>query len=358
MKHPENMTQNSKTHLRYQPELDGIRGIMTFGVLLAHINYAWLPGSIVYMNVFFMLSSYLITSVLIRDIEVHGKIRYKIFYLRRFFRLLPAYYFMICIFLLAVFIFLPEPKKYLWDVLYSACYVANWARAFGTTNPDWLGHTWSLSIEEQFYLIWPIVFAPLVCFWGFSRKLLVCLSSVALLASIWRIVLVYNGASIARLYNGTDTRVDVILIGAIIAIILHCNAVKFHKVILFCKRIFLMSAFIVFIGFGWSIHWQDHSYYTLFSIFSNFALSIFFIGLVTLNNSAIHRLLRLKLLVFLGKISYPTYLWHFPIFCFAKFYSLTSSEILFFCVPATYLVAIFSYKFVETPCNQIKARYY
>ena len=352
------MNQDLKTHLQYQPELDGIRGIMTFGVLLAHINYSWLPGSIIYMNVFFMLSSYLITSVLLRDIKVYGKIRYKIFYLRRFFRLLPAYYFMIIIFLLAVFIFLPEPKKYLLDVFYSACYVANWARAFGTTNPDWLGHTWSLSIEEQFYLVWPIVFAPLVLHLGLSRRLLVCLASFALLASLWRIELVYSGASIARLYNGTDTRVDVILMGAIVAVILQCNATKFLALTQFCQKAFLLSTFVVFICFGWSVHWQDRSYYSFFSIFSNIALSIFFIGLVTLNNSAIHRLLRSKLLVFLGRISYPTYLWHFPIFCFAKFYSLRSSEIFYFCVPATYLVAIFSYKFVEKPCNQIKDRYY
>lgn len=341
----------------YIPAVDGIRGVLPFGVLAAHIQYRWFPGAIVFMNVFFILSAYLITTLLLRDIAKYGKIRFKIFYIRRFMRLFPAYYAMLSAYCIACFLLLPDTNSHYLDALYAGLYVSNWTRAFDVKTADWLGHTWSLSIEEQFYLCWPVLLALLVGWLGFSKRLLGLLLAAAASFALWRFWLALDGASIPRLYNGSDVRADTLLVGCIVAVIFSGKTGGSALLTRISQPLFLPLTVLIFFVLGFSLHWQAVSVYTWGTTLIDICVGLFLVGLTTRSDSVVHRLFESKFLVFLGKLSYSTYLWHFPIFQFLRYYQCTDWQVTLYGVPLTYSCAWFSYVFIEKPFILMKRKY-
>ncbi len=214
---------------RHLPALDGLRAAAVIAVLVFHGGY--LQGGFLGVDLFFALSGFLITSLLIRDAEGihtdggHG-VRLGRFWGRRFRRLLPAVLVMITLVALWSWWFgsAADQASVKGDGIWSVYYVANWhyiAEAGdywqSFTQPSMFDHLWSLAIEEQFYLLWPLV---IVAIWRWSKRptrTLLVLSAVGIAASFMTMLLLYDGANPTRVYMGTDTRAASLLVGAVAA---------------------------------------------------------------------------------------------------------------------------------------------
>ena len=153
--------------LPYSPGLDGLRAFAVIAVLLYHADLAWIPGGFLGVEVFFVISGYPITALLLAEWRQRGRIDLKTFWLRRARRLLPALYVLLVVTLGFAVVFLPgEVAGLRGDVLAAFGYVTNWYLIFAQESyfeavgrPSLLQHLWSLAVEEQFYLIWPPILA-------------------------------------------------------------------------------------------------------------------------------------------------------------------------------------------------------
>jgi peptidoglycan/LPS O-acetylase OafA/YrhL len=216
--------------LPYMPGLDGLRALAVIAVLLYHAGISWLPGGFLGVEVFFVLSGYLITALLLAEWRTKGSVDVKAFWMRRARRLLPALYLLIVATLAYAVVFLPgEVAGLRNDALAAFGYVTNWYLVLGHESyfeavgrPSLLKHLWSLAVEEQFYLVWPLVFWLGVSFgatrWRTRRVLMVALGGAAISVALMAILFV-PGVDPSRLYYGTDTRAAGLLIGAALAIV-------------------------------------------------------------------------------------------------------------------------------------------
>src|ERR671913_366524 len=217
-----------EVRLSYSPGLDGLRALAVMAVLLYHADLGWIPGGFLGVEVFFVISGYLITALLLSERRHEGSIDLKNFWLRRARRLLPALYVLLVVTLAFAVVFLPgEVVGLRGDVLAAFGYVTNWFLIFGQESyfeavgrPSVLQHLWSLAVEEQFYLIWPIVLAVGLGIGATRlrrrRVLIVTLAGAA--ASAVAMALLYApGVDPSRIYYGTDTRATGLLVGAALA---------------------------------------------------------------------------------------------------------------------------------------------
>jgi peptidoglycan/LPS O-acetylase OafA/YrhL len=216
--------------LPYMPGLDGLRALAVIAVLLYHAGISWLPGGFLGVEVFFVLSGYLITALLLAEWRTKGSVDVKAFWMRRARRLLPALYLLIVATLAYAVVFLPgEVAGLRNDALAAFGYVTNWYLVLGHESyfeavgrPSLLKHLWSLAVEEQFYLVWPLVFWLGVSFgatrWRTRRVLMVALGGAAISVALMAALFV-PGVDPSRLYYGTDTRAAGLLIGAALAIV-------------------------------------------------------------------------------------------------------------------------------------------
>ncbi|KAA0236037.1 MAG: hypothetical protein JJLCMIEE_00695 [Acidimicrobiales bacterium] len=214
----------------YFPALDGIRGVGVLIVLFGHAGVSWAQGGFLFVSLFFTLSGFLITSLLLREREQRGRIDLKAFWSRRFRRLMPAA--LVGLGLVVVFgVFAADAtqlQNLRGDVLSALAYVANWRFIFSGqayeylfADPSPVLHFWSLAIEEQFYLIFPlVVFAILGWRRGSRRAVFVVLALVAVASTVWMAHLAVGGADISRLYYGTDTRMAELAVGALLAVLI------------------------------------------------------------------------------------------------------------------------------------------
>jgi peptidoglycan/LPS O-acetylase OafA/YrhL len=212
------------------PGLDGLRALAVIAVLLYHAGLSWIPGGFLGVEVFFVLSGYLITALLLAEWRAHGSVALKAFWWRRARRLLPALYLVLMATLAYAVVFVPgEVAGLRGDVLAALGYVTNWYLVFGQESyfeavgrPSLLKHLWSLAVEEQFYLFWPLVFWLGVSFgatrWRTRRVLMVASGGAAVSVALMAVLFV-PGVDPSRLYYGTDTRAGGLLIGAALAVV-------------------------------------------------------------------------------------------------------------------------------------------
>src|SRR3712207_2714816 len=209
------------TLFRSRPGLDGLRALAVTAVLLYHAGLAWLPGGFLGVEVFFVISGYLITALLLAEWRVYGSIDLREFWLRRARRLLPALFLLLFVVLAYAAVFLPDEVAGLrGDVLAASTYVTNWYLIFvnepyfeAVGRPSLLRHLWSLAIEEQFYVLWPLALTAGLLMWHKWRLLgaiIACGAASALLMGF----LYEPGEDPSRIYYGTDTRAAGLLIGA------------------------------------------------------------------------------------------------------------------------------------------------
>jgi peptidoglycan/LPS O-acetylase OafA/YrhL len=221
-------SDSPEVRLSYSPGLDGLRAIAVMAVLLYHADLTWIPGGFLGVEVFFVISGYLITALLLAEWHQKGRISLKDFWLRRARRLLPALYVLLVVTLTFAVVFLPgEVAELRADVIAAVGYVTNWFLILGQQSyfesvgrPSLLQHLWSLAVEEQFYLIWPIVLTVGLGFGAkrLRRQRVLTVALVGAAASALAMALMYTpGVDPSRVYFGTDTRATGLLCGAALA---------------------------------------------------------------------------------------------------------------------------------------------
>ena len=318
------MTNAPSFRLGYRRWLDGLRGVAILMVLAFHLGL--LPGGSLGVDVFFVLSGFLITTLLVEEWERRGAIRLRSFYLRRALRLLPAFIVLLFICGLSSFL-LPTAKEAAVrqrEVMVAACYVANWPGLHHTGMPL-LGHTWSLSVEEQFYLVWPAILCLMLRLKLPRRRILLLVIAGILLSASLRMVLYRlhrvpgpeNWANVSRLYMGSDTRADALLVGCLVGLSAAWGLLpKSRDFALRFRIVALVSA----AGLGY-MSWAsalDHSqyYHGLFTLVALMVAAILVRQLTAPGRA--NSLLESAPLVGIGRISYALYLFHMPILSWLK----------------------------------------
>jgi peptidoglycan/LPS O-acetylase OafA/YrhL len=340
----------------YRPFLDGLRAVAILGVLVYHLDRDWLPGGFLGVDVFFVLSGYLITMLLLAEHRQGGRINLPAFWSRRIRRLLPALLVMLVV--TAVLIDLGgDPLaqgQARGDLLSTLFYVANWHfistgqsyfAQFVTVSPD--RHTWSLAIEEQFYLVWPIVVALILVRFR-ARTLAGVAATVAMASALWMIVL-FDPTDPSRAYFGTDSRIFEILIGTLLAIGL---AGPLRDGIGAIGRRVAPLALLVLIGAFVLLADDNGFYYHGGAVVVCLAAAALVAGLEA--GSPVARLLSVRPMVLIGLASYGMYLWHFPIITFVNQWigptSLPGEALI--ATSLTLAATLASYVIVETPIRR------
>ena len=330
--------------------LDGMRGLAVIAVILYHSGF--LPGGYLGVDVFFVLSGFLITSLLLTEWQDTRAISLRRFYLRRVLRLLPA----LLAVLLACYLFeifymrVPAGPSIERRILYAMSYAANWVQIYlGKDGLTTLSVVWSLAIEEQFYLFWPIALK-----WLLNRRLSLGRIALFVLAGIVavtcrRFYLYSLGADYFRLLYGTDTHIDTVLTGCLLALMVSnrpqiVDRFGFWVGPLFLAGLVLTAIFI----------WSDSSLFTVCMAYTSAAVfsSAAILGSLR-SRSWIRFILESKILVWFGKLSYGIYLWQGTSAIYLYHYFGTSF------VPRTMIglgLAVISYYWLERPCLTLKDR--
>ena len=352
------------TRLGYHPALDGIRAISILAVMLYHSGL--IHGGFLGVDVFFTLSGFLITTLLIEEHAAAGRIALRDFYCRRALRLLPALVPVVIVSGVAM-IATAGPARVggmSLFVLAVIFYVANWAAIAGLPQ-GMLGHAWSLSIEEQFYLVWPPVLALLLRRVR-ARWLLVAGLLLAALGSILlRYHLAVSGATGRRFYLGTDAHADPILIGCATACLVSWGYIRGGGDPSASTRWrwqgAALAAAAVLVAVLVLARLPDDYARRGASTIVAVAAGILIVDVLR-PGSRLAPLLAWSPLVWIGRRSYALYLWHLPVFFLAG--ALWASGILEYLpsriVPAwviTFAIAAASYRWIEAPALRLKSRF-
>jgi peptidoglycan/LPS O-acetylase OafA/YrhL len=299
------------SRLGYRPELDGLRGIAIILVLFAHA-FDWPKGSFIGVDMFFALSGFLITTLLLEEWRVHGSISLRHFYLRRYYRLFPALAVLCAVYVLYVLLFVNgDVGMRVRGAGFGITYTANWVQAFHVRFPDAeIGYLWTLGIEEQFYLLWPALLILLLRRGlGLRGTKWVLLGMIAAVV-VWRNFLIAHGGDPNRTYFGTDTRFDELFVGCLAGTFYVARrgiqaGSKWLKLATMGAGLFLV--YRVFKRNPWTF-WTVRITLTLVAV----ATAVVIYACVTNSFPLLKRALSAKWLVFVGMISYSLYLWHVP----------------------------------------------
>ena len=357
---------------KYLPSIDSLRAIAVIAVIIYHIDANYLPGGFLGVDLFFVLSGYLISSLIIKEYKSTGTVNLYNFYVRRARRLLPAVYFMITVVLIIITLFngVLLKKSYL-DALFGYIYSSNWwyifhkldyFDSFGSQSP--FKHLWSLAIEEQFYMFFPLIFLI------FNRKsksnngnsklnknfIYVVLSLI--LVSLIAHILLFDINNINRIYFGTDTRAFSLLVGVVGAILYPMDRLSERTTKKDNMIYSIVSLVSILVLIGIMINTSEYNTW----LYRGGFLLVAIIGLIIIISSGrqytfMSKLLSFKPFVFIGKISYSLYLWHFPILVVTTPVSEIGNPNLFYVtlrIGLIFLVATGSYMFVETPIRKLR----
>jgi peptidoglycan/LPS O-acetylase OafA/YrhL len=359
--------------MRYWPALDGLRGVAVVAVMLFHAQVSQVRGGFLGVDVFFVLSGFLITSQLLRELSRTGRVRWGAFFMRRLVRLQPALALMLLVYALAwVAGLVPAPGTVVArDVATVLLAMAHWARAFDWYPPDYLGHAWSLGIEEQFYLLWALLLASLGAQAARPGRVFLLAMGGALASMLWMLWLQAAGAGPVRLYNGLDTRAMALLCGCALAGWLHTRQPQLVDKAADQPLVPNTRHFATFAGFAAlglllvamvSADWRASIMFPWGYMTAALLAALLVWSVVLAPAGRLPCLLAWKPLVFLGKISYGLYLWHYPLFRVAEAQA-PKAGLSFACAMAlagclTLFAAWASFVWVERPLRQRFARRY
>jgi peptidoglycan/LPS O-acetylase OafA/YrhL len=339
----------------YIPQIDGLRAIAVSMVVVTHCFGPLIaPGGHIGVDIFFVISGYLITTLMVKEAESAGTISIKNFYMRRLFRIAPAFLTVNLFVVLTVLAgsFVSTNLNVLWElrnVLFAMTSSMNWARAFGWTEGGFLGHTWSLSIEEQFYLLWPLALSFALAKNVRPKTLVFGILCVALALASWRVLLAFRGGDAAQVYNRTDTRADGLLLGCAIALVGEIRLPVCLQQLWFAPFALLIA---VFMFLPWDSKILLCGGYGLVAVCAAWILL-----LVIYDAAPFVFVLRFGVAIWLGKRSYSLYLWHFPIvmvFAYAKVASIWTGMLA---LVIALVAADLSYRMIERPFLQLKTIY-
>lgn len=352
---------------RYIQSVDGLRAVAVIAVLLYHLGIDWIPGGFLGVDLFFVISGYVITGLILDSIERSGGLDLRAFYLSRVRRLLPALIAMVIFTTIYIGVYAPETvRRFLSDLPYVFTGTMNWAlvnrqqdyfEAIG--RPPLLQHTWSLAVEAQFYLIWPLVLLFVLRYFGKKNISLVALA-IALASGIalfvYSIQIDIRESAVSHVYFGTDTHSIGLFLGAALAV--SWKPQNLTKEITKRAQDFIdLIGVFGFLGLLSAFLFINESDPTLYRV--AFPLTAIF-GCATLI-SVIHPasrfapLLSTKPALWIGERSYGIYLWHWIVFQLTRpsldlvgdDWALYSLRVLI-----VFALADISYRYIETPVRR------
>lgn len=341
--------------------LDGLRGTAALIVVCSHFYGLFgVTNGNLGVDVFFVLSGFLITSLLLEEMKRTGTIGFRNFYIRRFLRLAPALIACVLFFGAVDLIFGVFPRDIiLKSMATSLLYVSNWIRASDAWNLYEFGHTWSLSIEEQFYLIWPVALLFFVSKVRTPAQILLSVLLIVAALEGYRQFLIATEAPKMWISASFHTRAGAIFMGAIPAIIMHYWTITQKQ-----KKALTVAAYA---GVGMIVCaiLMANDYMTWKQPLVILSTAAIVAHLAVNAGTVIHRFLSVDWLVYTGKLSYGLYLYHYPLWYLTihKFWSkaLDTGEkqaiCLFMLMPVSYLMAWASFKYIETPALAFKERF-
>jgi len=313
--------------IRYIPAIDGLRGVAVVAVMLYHLGFSWIPGGFLGVDLFFVISGYVITRLLLDSIARSGGLDLRAFYKARIRRLFPPLVFMILATSIYIGIWAPETmRRFVSDAPFSLFGAMNWWLVFRDTDyfdsiarPALLQHTWSLGVEAQFYLIWPLILLLILRYLG-KNKIPGAALSIAAVSGVALLVLSFqvdaaSASQISHVYFGTDTHSIGLFLGAALAVSWIPQNLK-EDVEKRAQDFIDGIGVFGFIGMIATFLFIDESDPTLYKIAFPLA-GIFGCAIIT---SIVHPasrfapILSSKIAVWIGERSYAIYLWHWVVF--------------------------------------------
>jgi peptidoglycan/LPS O-acetylase OafA/YrhL len=352
---------------RYMPGLDGLRAIAVIAVILYHLGFSWAPGGLLGVGVFFTLSGYLITDLLLAQLDGGDggtKAALRDFWLRRARRLLPALFLMLAVVAGWVALIGPaQPSQFGQAVGAAALYIANWQLVVQHVSyfarfaaPSPLGHLWSLGVEEQFYILWPLILLLALRFVREGSRLKPKLAGLTMLlagASALEMALLFRPSfDPSRVYYGTDTRAFELLIGAALAMVwpsagLRAQVARGAVAVFDVVGATCLAGIVVMI---WRASEFSPFLYDGGFVLLSFATALL-VATIAHPASRLAGVIGSRPLRWIGERSYGIYLWHYPIIVLSTPSGAHGVNLLRAAaqVAATVLVASLSWRYVEQP---------
>jgi peptidoglycan/LPS O-acetylase OafA/YrhL len=365
------MTQqnNDSPKLPYSSGLDGLRAIAVLAVIFYHLNFPWALGGYLGVETFILISGYLITSLLLEDYRANGRINLKEFWLRRIRRLWPALWLLLAGVLALGYTLAPQSIQRLReDVPAAIFYFTNWLYILRDipyferhASPPLLQHLWSLAMEEQFYLLWPLLLWAGLRLWkvrkgAFPTKgWLIFPSALATLSAGWMVYIMFTTGDTARAYYGTDTRAAGFLLGGALAVLWPLARPKLLRprgkiVAALGGGLGAVGLLLLYTRAHEFVPWLYPWGFLLTDLFTALLIA------ATVNNEqGWGRILGHPVLRWIGTRSYGIYLWHWPLVALFR----PGAECRWpgwLCalghITLTFLLAEWSYRMVENPIRR------
>jgi peptidoglycan/LPS O-acetylase OafA/YrhL len=313
--------------IRYIPAIDGLRAVAVIAVMLYHLGFTWIPGGFLGVDLFFVISGYVITRLLLDSIQRSGGLDLRAFYKARIRRLFPPLIFMIIVTTLYICIWAPETvRRFVSDSPFSIFGLMNWWLVFRHTDyfdsiarPPLLQHTWSLGVEAQFYLIWPLILLLVLRQFGKKRipgaaLLIAAISGITLLIVSFQVDAA-SASQVSHVYFGTDTHSIGLFLGAALAVSWVPQNLK-EQVNKRAQDFIDGIGVFGFVGILATFLFVNETDPTLYKLAFPLA-GIFGCAIIT---SVVHPasrfapILSSKIAVWIGERSYSIYLWHWVVF--------------------------------------------
>jgi peptidoglycan/LPS O-acetylase OafA/YrhL len=359
------MSRPKDSHFPYMPGIDAMRALAVLAVFGYHAGLDWMPGGFLGVDVFFVISGYLITSLLLREFRGTGHLEIGRFWLRRARRLLPAVGVLIAVAMVVSAIAEPDRIGQIRsDALASLFYFANWHFIFDGTSyfdqfgrPSLFTHLWSLSVEEQFYLFWPLTFAAAMKLFGRGRLLLgVLAGAIGSVVLAW--ILFDPGHDASRIYYGTDTHAVGLLAGVALALVWSPVEIRLpsHRSgalvgpILDAVGVIALGYLILSV-----VHVHDYDLALWHGGYAWIAIATALLLAALAHPAArLGGIIGRPALLWLGLRSYSFYLWHWPVLAMTRpgvDIALPRGILIPLQLIACLVLADLSYRFVELPFN-------
>lgn len=311
-------TPISRGSEQYHAALDGLRGISVAAVVAYHLGFPWARGGFLGVDVFFVLSGYLITWLLLEEVRATGKVDLRAFWLRRARRLLPSL--LGALTLLALWAALAAPASEVVRLrqhgLATLVYAQNWLLIHEGESyfdmfrsPSPLRHTWSLAVEGQFYLVWPLVVLAATRRRETCLRTLLIVGVLAVAASAFCLALLYEASDLSRAYYSTEGRIHVILCGALLAL----GAVRWKSVVARLAQAGTVAAALCVTALIFVADTNPLLYRGGLLLFAICVSLVVASTVREAGNSRMARFLNLGPLRWLGLVSYEVYLYHWPV---------------------------------------------
>jgi len=356
--------------LPYAAPLDGLRAVAVIAVVFYHLDATWMRGGFLGVDLFFVISGFLITRLLLGEHEQTGRIHLGNFWNRRFRRLVPPLVVVVAASVVATRLWgLPQQWASMrGDVVASLAYVANWRFIFNDVSyfetllaPSPLRHIWSLAVEEQWYVIWPLVtaaVAPLMARPNWFRSVGIGLIILTLISALWMAVL-YDPSNLSRVYYGTDTRAQQLLIGAALAWMTLAAPARFAAAALSPYRSAFTLALLGFIAATMTVNDEaPWLYYGGLLAFSVLAATLVAAASIPGSIGPLAWLGK-RPFVAIGRRSYSLYLWHWPVIVFVgppMGVELPTVALAVLQIAVSVALTEMTYRWIETPIRHTQRR--